>query len=91
MQEVRSQLNTHTLEYVQGQLVETRGTTADRVCTRQTGVDKELVEMQSSLPGFVSTMYKLVQDGGSLMETKLQLAAWELKQWHERKDVLHKG
>ena len=88
MQEVCSQPNTHTLEQVQERLVETRGATADRVCTRQTEVDKELIEMQCSLPRPVSTMYKLVQYGGSLTKNELQSADWELKQWHERKDAL---
>ena len=87
MAEVRAQFTDQVIEHVQGRLVETQSTRAVRICTQTAGVDRELVEMQSVLPGALSTMYRLVQSGGSLQITELQQADWELKQWHERRAV----
>ena len=86
--EVKAQLKDQTLECVQGQLVKIEGMAAARICTKAAEGNQELVEMQSVLPGPVSTMYKIVQSGGSLSEAELQQADWELKQWHERKGAL---
>ena len=88
MAEVQAQFKDQTLECIQGRLVEIQGTAAVRISTRAAEGDQELVEMQSVLPGPVSTMYKVVQSGGSLSEAELQQADWELKQWHERKEAL---
>ena len=78
MAEVRAQFKDPMIEHVQGPLVETQSTQAVRICTNTAGVDKELVEMQSVLPGALSTMYRLVQSGDSLQDAELQQADWEL-------------
>ena len=85
MAQVQAKLSNQTVEYVHGRLVETQSTTTDHICTKTAEVDKELVEMQSVLPGPVSTMYKLVQSGGSLSEAELQQAEWELKNGMRRR------
>ena len=63
MEKVCSLLSTQTVENVQGKLVETvqKLTAADRVCTQQGDIDKELVEMQSVTPGPTSTVNKWVE------------------------------
>ena len=66
MTEVQAQLKDRTLEYVQEWLVEAPCTAAVRIYTKAAEGNQELVEMQSILPGRVSTIYKLVQGGGSL-------------------------
>lgn len=88
MEEVCAQLNSQALEYVQGRLVKTQSTSAC-ICMSEAEDNKELVDMQSVLPGPVDTVYKLIQSGGSLLDHELQQADWELKQMYALKGALH--
>ena len=83
MAEVISELEPTSLEKA------TKPTAVQPVHTRQSQSTKELVELQTTLPGAVGTMYKLLQENKTMNKEELQLASPELCRLNELRDSLY--